>query len=270
MAPHRGRTLDLVGPPVTAARVADRLGVPHRGIGLGEYRRRLLDETPGLLPFQPPMLASIATGIRHGFLARTTPDLTDLLGRPARDPLAVATATAAACPAAASAWRGGVRVGCPWRSAPRSVGGLSGRGRGPSARGALRAVLPAACPAAVSAWRGGVRGGVRVGCSWRSASRSVGGSTGRSRGPSVRSVSRAVPPVRPAAAAVRRAVAPLVRSSARPTVRPLARATRRPAGSVAVSAGAAPAGGRSAAGCSTAPSPCPWPGRRSAGRGAGW
>ncbi|GAA2116996.1 SDR family oxidoreductase [Kitasatospora saccharophila] len=94
--PHRGRTLDLVGPPVTADRVAARLGVPHRGIGLDEYRRRLLDETPGLLPFQPPMLASIATGVRHGFLAGTTPDLADLLGRPARDPLAVAAATAAA------------------------------------------------------------------------------------------------------------------------------------------------------------------------------
>ncbi|WP_033216113.1 NAD(P)H-binding protein [Kitasatospora phosalacinea] len=94
-APYRGRTLDLVGPPVTAGQVADRLGVPHRTIGLEEYRR-LLDETPGLLPFQPPMLASIATGIRHGFLAGTTPDLTDLLGRPARDPLAVAVSVAAA------------------------------------------------------------------------------------------------------------------------------------------------------------------------------
>ncbi|MGW4808275.1 hypothetical protein [Kitasatospora sp. NPDC004272] len=82
-APHRGRTLDLVGLPVTAARVAARLGVPHCGIGLDEYRRRLLDEAPGLLPFQPPMLASIATGVRRGFLAGTTPDLADLLGRPA-------------------------------------------------------------------------------------------------------------------------------------------------------------------------------------------
>ncbi|MFI0221067.1 NmrA family transcriptional regulator, partial [Streptomyces lydicus] len=79
-----------------AGQVADRLGVPHRTIGLGEYRRRLLEETPGLLPFQPPMLASIATGIRHGFLNGTTPDLADLLGRPARDPLATAVAAASA------------------------------------------------------------------------------------------------------------------------------------------------------------------------------
>ncbi|MFC8172274.1 NAD(P)H-binding protein [Streptomyces sp. NPDC057242] len=93
---HRGRVHDLVGTPITAGQVADRLGVPHRTLGLGEYRRRLLDGTAGLLPFQPPMLASIATGIRHGFLDGTTADLADLLGRPARDPLAVAVATAAA------------------------------------------------------------------------------------------------------------------------------------------------------------------------------
>ncbi|MFE3651520.1 NAD(P)H-binding protein [Streptomyces sp. NPDC059152] len=95
-ARHGGRTYDLVGTPITAGQVADRLGVPHRTIGLGEYRRRLLDETPGLLAFQPPMLASIATGIRHGFLDGTAPDLTDLLGRPARDPLATAVAAASA------------------------------------------------------------------------------------------------------------------------------------------------------------------------------
>ncbi|MEU9832304.1 NAD(P)H-binding protein [Streptosporangium sp. NPDC048047] len=94
-ARHGGRVYDLVGTPITAGQVADRLGVPHRAIGLGEYRRRLL-ETPGLLPFQPPMLASIATGIRHGFLDGTAPDLTDLLGRPARDPLAAAVAVASA------------------------------------------------------------------------------------------------------------------------------------------------------------------------------
>ncbi|WP_307826503.1 NmrA family transcriptional regulator [Streptomyces pactum] len=95
-AAHSGRVHDLVGTPITAGQVADRLGVPHRAIGLGEYRRRLGEEMPGLLPFQPPMLASIATGIRHGFLDGTTPDLTDLLGRPARDPLATAVAAAAA------------------------------------------------------------------------------------------------------------------------------------------------------------------------------
>lgn len=94
-ARHRGRVYDLVGTPITARQVADRLGVRHRTIDLGEYRRRLLDETPGLLPFQPPMLASIATSVRHGFLDGTGPDLPALLGRPLRDPLATATAAAA-------------------------------------------------------------------------------------------------------------------------------------------------------------------------------
>ncbi|MEV1007564.1 NmrA family transcriptional regulator [Streptomyces sp. NPDC049881] len=93
---HAGRTYDLVGSPVTAADVAGRLGVAHRAIGLGEYRRRLLEETPGLLPFQPPMLASIATSVRHGFLDAAGPDLATLLGRPATDPLPVATAAASA------------------------------------------------------------------------------------------------------------------------------------------------------------------------------
>ncbi len=95
-ARHSGRVYDLVGTPITTRQVADELGVAHRAISLGEYRRRLLEETPGLLAFQPPMLASIATGIRHGFLDGTAPDLTDLLGRAARDPLAVAVAAASA------------------------------------------------------------------------------------------------------------------------------------------------------------------------------
>ncbi|CAM5527129.1 NAD(P)H-binding protein [Streptomyces pilosus] len=94
-APHVGRVLDLVGTPVTAGQVAAELGVPHRPIGLGEYRRRLLG-TPGLLPFQPPMLVSIATGVRHGFLDGTAPDLAGLLGRTALDPLAAAVAAASA------------------------------------------------------------------------------------------------------------------------------------------------------------------------------
>ncbi|MFG2356336.1 NmrA family NAD(P)-binding protein [Streptomyces sp. NPDC048521] len=95
-APHRGRTYELVGTPITAGQVADRLGVQHRTIGLGEYRRRLLEETRGLLAFQPPMLASIATAVRHGFLDGTAPDLVDLLGRPLGDPLATAAAAASA------------------------------------------------------------------------------------------------------------------------------------------------------------------------------
>ncbi len=95
-AQHGGRTYELVGTPVTAAQVADRLGVPHRAISLGEYRRRLLHEMPELLPFQPPMLSSIATGVRHGFLDGTGPDLVNILGRPMGDPLATAVAAASA------------------------------------------------------------------------------------------------------------------------------------------------------------------------------
>ncbi|MBV2153338.1 NmrA family NAD(P)-binding protein [Kitasatospora sp. SUK 42] len=95
-APHGGRVYDLVGTPITAGQVADGLGVTHRSISLGEYRRRLLEEVPGLLPFQPPMLASIATGVRHGFLGGTGPDLAGLLGRAGRDPLATAVAAASA------------------------------------------------------------------------------------------------------------------------------------------------------------------------------
>ncbi|MER7744138.1 NAD(P)H-binding protein [Streptomyces bacillaris] len=92
---HTGRTYELVGEPVTAADVAGRLAVAHRTVGLDAYRARLLaDDT--LLPFQPPMLASIASGVRHGFLGGVGPDLVRLLGRPLTDPLAVAAETAAA------------------------------------------------------------------------------------------------------------------------------------------------------------------------------
>lgn len=94
-AAHAGRTYDLVGEPITAADVAKNLGVEHRAIGLGEYRARLIADG-ALLPFQPPMLVSIATGVRHGFLAETGPDLVHLLGRPLTDPLSVAARTAAA------------------------------------------------------------------------------------------------------------------------------------------------------------------------------
>lgn len=91
---HRGRTYELVGAPITAEAVAGRLGVRHRTVGLDTYRARLL-AAEELLPFQPPMLASIATAVRHGFLDGTHPDLEVLLGRPATDPLDVAAAIAA-------------------------------------------------------------------------------------------------------------------------------------------------------------------------------
>lgn len=50
----------------------------------------------GLHPFQPPMLSSIATSVRHGFLADTGSALPHLLGRPITDPLTVAVEAAAA------------------------------------------------------------------------------------------------------------------------------------------------------------------------------
>jgi NAD(P)H dehydrogenase (quinone) len=92
---HAGKVYDLVGAPITAGDIADRVGVAHRTIELGEYRARLLGDAD-LLPFQPPMLASIATGVRHGFLHHTGPDLVHLLGRPLTDPLTVAADVTAA------------------------------------------------------------------------------------------------------------------------------------------------------------------------------
>lgn len=94
-AAHDGMTYELVGEPITATGVADDLGVAHRTIGLGEYRARLLTDG-SLLPFQPPMLASIASGVRHGFLSDTSGDLADLLDRPVTDPLGVAATIASA------------------------------------------------------------------------------------------------------------------------------------------------------------------------------
>jgi NAD(P)H dehydrogenase (quinone) len=95
---HRSGVLELVGTPVTAADVARRLGVEHRSISLGGYRDRLL-ASDELLPFQPPMLSSIATAVRHGFMDATSPDLENILGRPIADPLTVAAAAVAEQPA---------------------------------------------------------------------------------------------------------------------------------------------------------------------------
>jgi NAD(P)H dehydrogenase (quinone) len=92
---HADKVYDLVGDPITAGDVAERLGVAHRTISLGEYRARLLGHD-ALLPFQPPMSASIATSVRHGFLGNSSPDLAGLLDRPPTSPLAVAADTAAA------------------------------------------------------------------------------------------------------------------------------------------------------------------------------
>ncbi|TDD62012.1 NmrA family transcriptional regulator [Kribbella antibiotica] len=90
---HANTTYDLVGDPISADDVATRLGVTHRAVGLTEYRSRLLSDA-SLLPFQPAMLTSIATSIRHGFLNTASPDLASLLDRPPTDPITVAANTA--------------------------------------------------------------------------------------------------------------------------------------------------------------------------------
>ncbi|MFC7486963.1 NmrA family transcriptional regulator [Knoellia sp. CPCC 206453] len=77
---HDALTYELTGPPFTVEDVARRLEAPVKDLSLGVYRERLLASS-GLLPFQAPMLASIATSIRHGFLAEHGPDLAGLLGR---------------------------------------------------------------------------------------------------------------------------------------------------------------------------------------------
>ncbi|MCS5715351.1 NAD(P)H-binding protein [Herbiconiux sp. CPCC 205716] len=91
---HRGRTYDLVGPPITAKQVAELLNVPLDEVTLDERRSTL--ERAGLKPFQPAMLMSIYSGVRHGFLDTTGPDLTRVLGREPSDTLAIAAAAARA------------------------------------------------------------------------------------------------------------------------------------------------------------------------------
>jgi NAD(P)H dehydrogenase (quinone) len=93
-AAHAGRTYELVGNLITADDIAKQLGVMHRTISLSEYRSRLLADS-ALLPFQPPMLASIAAAVRYGFLDNTSPILAGLLGRPLTDPLTAAASVAA-------------------------------------------------------------------------------------------------------------------------------------------------------------------------------
>ena len=94
-ASHTGKTYDLVGAPITVKDVADRLGARHQKISLSEYRSQLLHDGT-LLPFQPPMLTSIASSIRHGLLSNASPDLEQLLDRPITDALATAAGAVSA------------------------------------------------------------------------------------------------------------------------------------------------------------------------------
>jgi len=96
---HKERVYELVGSrAVSAADVAGRLGCEVRDIGLGEYRQLLAGG--GMPVFRQSLMLSIASVIRHGFLAGTGDDLPSLLGGAPTDPLAVATeAVAARAPA---------------------------------------------------------------------------------------------------------------------------------------------------------------------------
>ncbi|MFB2584559.1 NmrA family transcriptional regulator [Herbiconiux liukaitaii] len=95
--PHAGAAYDLVGVPITARQIAEQLGVPLAEITL-EQRRRELD-SGGLKPFQPAMLMSIYSSVRHGMLDGTSDDLERLLGREPSDALSVAAAAALAASA---------------------------------------------------------------------------------------------------------------------------------------------------------------------------
>jgi NAD(P)H dehydrogenase (quinone) len=85
---HTGQTYELAGEPITAQQVAALVGVQQVDITLEERRKQLAGA--GLKPFQPAMLMSIHTAVRHGFLARTSGDLARLLGREPSETVAVA------------------------------------------------------------------------------------------------------------------------------------------------------------------------------------
>lgn len=91
---HVGRTYDLVGEPVTAHDVATRLGVELDDVSLQNKRLEL--DAAGLKPFQPAMLLSIFTSVRHGFLGASGSDLRLLLEREPRDAAQVAAEAASA------------------------------------------------------------------------------------------------------------------------------------------------------------------------------
>ena len=94
---HKERVYELVGSrAVSAADVAGRLGCEARNIGLGEYRQLLAGG--GMPVFRQSLMLSIASVIRHGFLAGTGDDLPSLLGGAPTDPLAVAAEVMVARP----------------------------------------------------------------------------------------------------------------------------------------------------------------------------
>ena len=86
---HERKVYELVGSrAVSVADVAGSLGCEVRDISLGDYRHLLAEG--GMPAFRQSLMLSIASVIRHGFLARTGDDLPYLLGREPTDPLSVA------------------------------------------------------------------------------------------------------------------------------------------------------------------------------------
>lgn len=90
---HQGKTYNLVGnTAITAQDVADAVKAEYRPGKFTELRQAL--DSAALLPFQPPMLLSIHSAARHGFLEETGTDLADILGREPLNPLHIAAAAA--------------------------------------------------------------------------------------------------------------------------------------------------------------------------------
>ena len=86
---HEGRVYELVGSrTVSVADVAGRLGWEVRDISLGDYRQLLAGG--GMPAFRLPLMLSIASVIRHGFLAGIGDDLSRLLDGDPMDPLSAA------------------------------------------------------------------------------------------------------------------------------------------------------------------------------------
>ena len=89
------KVYELVGSrAVSAADVTGHLGCEVRDISLGEYRQLLAGG--GMPAFRLSLMLSIASVIRHGFLAGTSGDLPRLLDGDPMDPLAVAAEALAA------------------------------------------------------------------------------------------------------------------------------------------------------------------------------
>ena len=89
------KVYELVGSrAVSAADVAGRLACEVRDMSLGDYRQLLAGG--GMSAFRLSLMLSIASVIRHGFLAGTSGDLPRLLDRDPMDPLGVAAEALAA------------------------------------------------------------------------------------------------------------------------------------------------------------------------------